>query len=151
MKRILAWMMTLLLLACAAGLSRAEAAGETGAPEESGESSPYGNPIGYVRVTTASQTGWLPVPERGEYTFPLEQTLPDGTRTLNLIHVSPEGVYMEASTCKNQDCVEQGAVTFGNLNSRVLGRYIICLPNFVMLELFTPEEAAAIAAAGQEP
>lgn len=57
---------------------------------------------------------------------------------------------MESSTCENQDCVEQGTVTFDNLNSRILGRFIICLPNYVTLELFTPEETATILAAGRE-
>ncbi len=144
MRRIVVWIMGLLLLAGAPILSCAE-------PEAGKLTPPSGEAIGYIRVTVGSQTGWLPVPEKGEYTFPLEQVLPDGTHTLNVIHVTSEGVYMESSTCENQDCVEQGIVTFENLHSRILGRFIICLPNTVMLELFTLEETAAIAVAGQEP
>jgi len=153
MKKVLALMMSFLLLAGSLNLSVAETAGNTGADtaEQGDTESPYGKPIGYIRVTVGYQVGWLPVPEKGEYSYPLEQVIPDGTHTLNVIHVSSEGVYMESSTCENQDCVEQGLVTFDNLSTRILGRFIICLPNFVSLELFTLEEAAAILAAGQEP
>ncbi|MBR4458648.1 MAG: NusG domain II-containing protein [Clostridia bacterium] len=140
MKRWLA-LMTGLLLALLPVFSRAEA----------GEDAPSGRAIGYIRVTVGAQVGWLPVPEKGAYSYPLEQVLPDGSHALNVIRVTSEGVYMESSTCENQNCVEQGIVTFENLSSRVLSRYIICLPNQVMLELFTPEEAAALLAAGEEP
>ena len=151
MKRFLALMIGLLLLAGGLSFSSAEPADDPGTAESSETASPFGKAIGYIRVTVGSQTGWLPVPEKGEYSYPLEQVLPDGSHTLNVIHVSSEGVYMESSTCENQDCVEQGLVTFDNLSTRILGRFIICLPNCVMLELFTLEEVAAILAAGQEP
>ena len=142
MKRLLALMTGFLLLIAPPRFSSAGSA-------EDG--SPYGRAVGYVRVTVGTQTGWRPVPERGEYAYPLEQILPDGTHALNVVHVSAEGVYMESSTCRNQDCVEQGTVTFDNLSTRILGRFIICLPNQVMLELFTPEEAAAVLAADRGP
>ncbi len=151
MKRILALMIGLLLLAGSLSFSSAEPADDPGTAEANDTASPYGKAIGYIRVTVGLQTGWLPVPEKGEYSYPLEQVLPDGSHTLNVIHVSSEGVYMESSTCENQDCVEQGLVTFDNLSTRILGLFIICLPNCVMLELFTLEEVAAILAAGQEP
>ena len=66
-------------------------------------------------------------------------TLTQGTM-VNVIHVTPESVWMESSTCEGQDCVEQGVVTAENRASRVLGNLIICLPNRVQLELFTAEE-----------
>ena len=95
---------------------------------------------GYVLVSTATQSGWLPLPEEGEITYPLRQVLPDGTESENLIHLTPEGVYMEDSTCKGHDCVEQGMVTLDNRNERILGNMIVCLPNQVVLQLYTPEE-----------
>ena len=94
----------------------------------------------YVLVTTAAQSGWLPLPEEGEVSYPLRQMLPDGTEAVNTIHLTPEGVYMEDSTCANHDCVEQGMVTIDNRNERILGNMIICLPNQVSLQLYTPEE-----------
>lgn len=59
---------------------------------------------------------------------------------VNTIHVTPESVWMESSTCEGQDCVEQGVVTAENRASRALGNMIICLPNRVQLELFTGAE-----------
>ena len=97
-------------------------------------------PSGYVLVSTATQAGWLPLPIEGEQSFPLAQLLPDGTQSLNVIHLTPEGVYMEDSTCENHDCVNQGEVTLQNKADRILANMIICLPNQVTLSLFTPEE-----------
>ena len=95
---------------------------------------------GYVLVSSPSRTGWLPLPDEGEYAYSLKQVLPDGTETENVIHVTPEGVYMEDSTCENHDCINQGEVTLDNRKDRILGNMIICLPNQVYLELHTPEE-----------
>ena len=50
---------------------------------------------------------------------------------------------MLSSTCKNQQCIHQGVVSLANRDSRALYNQIICLPNQVILELLTPEEAAA--------
>ena len=105
---------------------------------------------GYVLVTTATQSGWLPLPEKGELTYPLRQVLPDGTETLNVIHLSPTGVFMEDSTCENHDCVKQGEVTLENRDERILGNMIICLPNQVMLQLFSPEELLASVGGAQD-
>ena len=101
-------------------------------------------PAGYVLVSTATQSGWLPLPTEGDSVFPLSQVLPDGTQALNVIHLMPDGVYMEDSTCKNHDCVGEGEVTLENIPERVLGNMIICLPNQVVLQLYTPEETMAI-------
>ena len=94
----------------------------------------------YVLVSTATQVGWLPLPEEGEISYPLKQVLPDGTEAENVIHLTPEGVYMEDSTCENHDCVDQGMVTLENRYERILSNMIICLPNQVVLQLLTPEE-----------
>ena len=123
----------LALLLCAAAL------GET--PTESVEPEATPEPArGYVLVTTSTRMGFLPLPETGEYTYHIEQILPDGTPAENVVHVTPEGAYMEDSTCENHDCIQQGEVTLDNRKDRVLGNMIICLPNQVTLQLFTPEE-----------
>ena len=101
-------------------------------------------PAGYVLVSTATQSGWLPLPTEGESIFPLSQVQPDGTQTLNVIHLTPEGVYMEDANCANHDCVGQGEVTLENIPERILGNMIICLPNQVVLQLYTPEETMAL-------
>ena len=94
----------------------------------------------YVLVSTATQSGWLPLPEEGEVSYPLRQVLPDGTEAVNVIHLTPEGVYMEDSTCANHDCIDEGMVTLENRGERILGNMIVCLPNQVCLQLYTPEE-----------
>ena len=106
-------------------------------PEDGEEPQPA---RGYVLVSTATQAGWLPLPDEGEYSYSLKQTMSDGTEIENVIHLMPDGVYMEDSTCDNHDCVDQGTVTLDNRDERILGNMIICLPNQVFLQLFTPEE-----------
>lgn len=129
MKRLLILFMALALLA---GAARAEDADEKAMPK------------GYVRVTTATQSGWLALPIEGEQSLSLPQMLPNGTQSVNVIHLLPDGVYMESSTCANQDCVDEGVVTLDNIKERILGNMIICLPNQVVLELYTPEETTAM-------
>lgn len=112
-------------------------------PTASSEAEPAATPQpakGYVLVSTATRMGFLPLPEEGEYSYHLEQVLPDGTPAENVIHVSAEGVWMEESTCDNHDCIDQGEVTLDNRKDRILGNMIICLPNQVTLQLLTPEE-----------
>jgi hypothetical protein len=103
-------------------------------------------PAGYVLVTYAGLYGWLPLPTEGEETFPLSRTLPDGSEALNVIHLTPEGMWMEDANCEGHDCVEQGEVTLENRYERILGNMIICLPNEVVLEIYSPEEYEAILA-----
>lgn len=99
----------------------------------------------YVLVRTRTEYGWLPLPETGEYSYPLKQTTEDGKELENTIHLTENGVYMEHSNCDNQDCVEQGMVTIENRSRRILANMIICLPNQVSLELYTPEEILEMA------
>lgn len=141
MKRYMAVLLALCLALGMGALAEAEPAPQaTEAPAE-GEAA---QPAGYVRVTTAAQSGWLPLPTEGEQVFPLSQLLPDGTEALNVIHLLPDGVYMEDATCENHDCVDQGTVTLENRQERILSNMIICLPNQVVLELYSAEEAMAI-------
>lgn len=62
----------------------------------------------------------------------------------NVIHVTEDSIWMASSTCDNQDCVEQGAVSIENRDKRFLYNMIVCLPNEVLLELLTPEEAEEV-------
>ena len=133
----------LLLIAAIAGAEpeATDEPAETAQPRATGEPGDDPRPAkGYVLVTTATQSGWLPLPEEGELSYPLRQLLPDGTAAENVIHLTPEGVYMEDSTCEGHDCMQQGVVTLDNRDARILGNMIICLPNQVTLQLFTPEE-----------
>lgn len=152
-KRVLLALLAGMMLLCAAcsaedGEAPAEATqapAQTEQPSEEGGDEAAPQPArAYVLVSTASQSGWLPLPEEGEESFPLRQLLPDGTEAENVIHLTPDGVYMEDSTCEGHDCVNQGEVTLDNRNDRVLGNMIICLPNQVTLQLFTPEEVLAL-------
>ena len=150
-KRIVPWLLAAALLLCACSFAEAPEATEAPTDEtpeatetpadESPEATEAPKPAkGYVLVTTATQAGWLPLPEEGELSVPVKQVLPDGTEAENVIHLTPDGVYMEDSTCEGHDCVQQGTVTLDNREERILSNMIICLPNQVCLQLFTPEE-----------
>lgn len=138
----------LLALTLCVGAALAEAPAEASAasisPEPGdGTDAPKATPqpaSAYVLVSTATQMGFLPLPDEGEYSYHLKQILPDGTPAENVIHLTPDGVWMEDSTCENHDCVQQGEVTIDNRKDRILGNMIICLPNQVTLQLLTPEE-----------
>ena len=53
----------------------------------------------------------------------------------NEITLTGEAVYMQSANCDNQDCVNMGAVTRENLELRVMGGFIICLPHRVSVEV----------------
>ena len=127
--------------------SPAEGVSDTASPAEDPVPAPTPVPArAYVLVTTATQMGLLPLPEADDYVFPLTQLRTDGTFTENVIHLTPEGVYMESSTCENHDCIDEGIVTLDNRKDRILGNMIICLPNQVTLQLLTPEEILSLRA-----
>jgi ribosomal subunit interface protein len=71
------------------------------------------------------------------------EPIEEDENTTNTVHVTPDSVWMEHSTCDNQDCVDQGTVSLDNMDKRVLYNMIICLPNEVVLELHTPETLAS--------
>ena len=95
----------------------------------------------WLRVQVGDQV-WEPIAlaDGDSYTI----TQPDGKE--NVVHVTATGAVMHSSTCDNQSCVKQGEVTLDNRDARVLGNMIICLPNEVILEVLTPEEAGMEAA-----
>ena len=138
MKRLSIVFLAALLLMTAltawAGAEEAEAA------PEAAEEAPDREPLGYVLVTTNTAAGWLPLPLDEDTVWPVRQTSPDGTEYLNVLHLMPDGMYVEEASCENHDCVEQGTVTFDNREERILGNMIICLPNQVVFYLYTPEE-----------
>jgi hypothetical protein len=47
----------------------------------------------------------------------------------NTVAITGDAVYMDHANCENQDCVQMGAVTRENLELRVMGGFIICLPH----------------------
>lgn len=95
-------------------------------------------PIEAYLVMSVRGSIYEPLPLAGEGTFTIKQD----ESTTNTVHVTPTSVWMEHSSCDNQDCVEQGTVSLENMGSRVLYNMIICLPNEVVLELHTPETLA---------
>ena len=66
----------------------------------------------------------------------VEITQPDGKT--NVIHITHNGFHMASSTCDNQLCIGQGEVTVENYTRRILGPYVLCLPNQVELQLVIP-------------
>ena len=53
----------------------------------------------------------------------------------NEIELTGESVHMAHANCDNQDCVNMGAVTRENLELRVMGGFIICLPHKLSVEV----------------
>ena len=138
LKRIFLSLLILLLAAVpAAGMQEAT---EAPVPELTAR--------GYVLISAATVSGWLPLPEEEDVIYPLRQVIPGIGETENLIHLTPEGVYIEEATCENHDCVEQGTVTLENRYERILSNMIICLPNQVILQLYDPEEVRALVERG---
>ena len=91
-------------------------------------------------LITAGSTAYAPIPLDDDHVFTLNQ----GEGIVNVIHATPDSVWMESATCENQDCVDQGVVTVENRKARLLGNMIICLPHLVQLELYTADELRAM-------
>ena len=86
-------------------------------------------------------TGLLPLPTEGEYLRTIRQEAADGSEAVNVLHLTPEGVWMEDANCEGHDCIEEGIVTLENREERLLLNWIVCLPHQLLLELVTREEA----------
>lgn len=91
---------------------------------------------GYVVLTVGGRQYGDPIPMDRDKIITLKQD--DGK--INKVHITPETVYMEFSTCENQDCVGQGEVHVDTYKDRILGTYIICLPNNVSIEMVPAED-----------
>lgn len=90
---------------------------------------------GYVVLRVGGRQYGDPIPMDRDKIITLKQD--DGK--VNKVHITPETVYMESSTCENQDCVGQGEVHVDTYKDRILGTYIICLPNSVSIEMVPAE------------
>ena len=53
----------------------------------------------------------------------------------NTVRITPDAVYMEEADCHGQDCVKMEPVTRDNLEMRVMGGFIICLPHRLSVEV----------------
>ena len=91
---------------------------------------------GYVVLTVGGRQYGDPIAMDREKIITIRQD--DGK--VNQVHITPEKVYMESSTCENQDCVGQGEISLDNYDKRILGTYVICLPNNVTIELVPVRE-----------
>ena len=90
---------------------------------------------GHVVLTVGGRQYGDPIPMDRDKIITLRQE--DGK--INKVHITPEKVYMESSTCENQDCVQQGEVHVDTYKKRILGTYVICLPNNVSIEMIPVE------------
>lgn len=114
----------------------------TQAPEGEAEAEPEATlePAKAYLVVTVGDAMYEPIPlyQSGRY------TIRQGEDLVNVIEVTTDSMKMYESSCDNQDCVEQGLVSLENRKDRVLQNMVICLPNQVVLELYTPEEVAQL-------
>lgn len=112
----------------------------TETPADSAEGTPVPDVKAYLLLTVQGLT-YQPIPLYEEHDYTIRQQDRE-----NIIHVTPDSVCMKSSTCENQDCVQQGTVSLENYKDRVLYNMILCLPNQVYLELYTPEELISLLA-----
>ena len=97
--------------------------------------------IAYVLVRLTESYGFLPLPQEGEYQKTIRQAAPDGSEYVNVLHVTPDGFWMEESNCEGHDCIGEGEVTLSNREERALWNMVICLPHRLSAELVTRAEA----------
>lgn len=91
---------------------------------------------GYVVITLTDDYGQTrrfgePIPMDRDKIITVRQS----DDKINRIHITPDSVEMDSSTCANQDCVGEGVITLENYKTRILSTYIICLPNGVQVEM----------------
>ena len=90
---------------------------------------------GHVVITVGKRQYGEPIPMDREKVITIRQD----NGHINKVHITPEKVYMEYSTCDNQDCVGQGEITLDNYETRILSTFVICLPNSVTIEMVPVE------------
>ena len=90
---------------------------------------------GHVVITVGTRQYGEPIPMDREKVITVKQE--DGK--INKVHITPEKVYMEFSSCDNQDCVGQGEISLDNYKTRILSTFVICLPNEVTIEMVPVE------------
>lgn len=90
---------------------------------------------GHVVITVGNRQYGDPIPMDREKIITVKQD----NGQINKVHITPEGAWMEYSTCDNQDCVGQGHITMDNYKTRILSTFVICLPNNVTVEMVPVE------------
>ena len=91
---------------------------------------------GHVVLTVGNRQYGDPIPMDRDKIITIRQS----NGQINKVHITPDSVYMEYSTCDNQDCVGQGHITLDNYETRILSTFVICLPNNVTIEMIPAEE-----------
>ena len=90
----------------------------------------------HVVITVAGRQYGDPIPMDRDKIITVKQE----NGAINRIHITPEYVEMESSTCENQDCIGEGEVNVNTYKDRILSTYIICLPNQVTIEMVPADE-----------
>lgn len=91
---------------------------------------------GHVIITVGGRQYGDPIPMDRDKIITIRQE----NGEINKIRITPDSVDMEYSTCENQDCIGEGTITLDNYNERILGTWIICLPNQVTIEMVPAEK-----------
>ena len=91
---------------------------------------------GHVVITVAGRQYGDPIPMDRDKIITVKQE----NGAIDRIHITPEYVEMESSTCENQDCIGEGEVNVNTYKDRILSTYIICLPNQVTIEMVPADE-----------
>ena len=91
---------------------------------------------GYVVINVGGRQYGDPIPMDRDKIITIKQDNGD----INKIHITPEYVVMESSTCENQDCIGEGEVNVNTYKDRILSTYIICLPNQVTIEMVPADD-----------
>lgn len=92
----------------------------------------------YLRIQVGNEQ-WDLVPLTEHRVITIDQK----TGEQNVVEIDTDYIKMLSANCHNQDCVHQGTITADNRDSRLLLNQIICLPNQVLLEWLSAEEAAS--------
>jgi len=90
---------------------------------------------GHVVLTVGGRQYGDPIPMDRDKIITIKQE----SGAVNQVHITPEKVYMEYSSCENQDCVQQGEIHMDTYKTRILSTYVICLPNNVTVEMVPAE------------
>lgn len=69
------------------------------------------------------------------FSEPHDVTILQDDGSENAVKLTGEAVYMDHANCENQDCVNMGQVTLDNLELRVMGGFVICLPHKLSVEV----------------
>ena len=101
-----------------------------GAPWKAGDPLPKGTGEMTVLITLDGAL-LMELPFEEAHTVKIVQ--PDGGE--NTVTLTGEAVTMAEANCEGQDCVQMGEVTRENLEVRVMGGFIICLPHRLSVEV----------------